>query len=169
MLAPGGLTYYAAVWCNDNVEYAGPFFPSLGDAHGNQTSLDTYRLYQPFMKPDYKRIPSSIIAEGVDTWAGAGDRGDSAMYAYGCSRFCLVRGDKAIAEELWPAIAWCLEYGRRQNIVENRRDAYCSGTFPVRLPDRNLTAAADRFWARKLPAETGKKTTSKKKTETAPQ
>lgn len=114
MLAPGGLTYYAAVWCNDNVEYAGPFFPFLGDAHGNQASLDTYRIYRPFMKPDYQKIPSSIIAEGVDTWAGAGDRGDAAMYAYGCSRFCLARGDKAIAEELWPGIAWCLEYGRRQ-------------------------------------------------------
>lgn len=25
-----------------------------------------------------------------------------------------MRGDKAIAEELWPGIAWCLEYGRRQ-------------------------------------------------------
>ena len=114
MLAPGGLTYYAAVWCNDNVEYAGPFFPFLGDACGNQASLDTYRIYRPFMKPDYKKIPSSIIAEGVDTWAGAGDRGDAAMYAYGCSRFCLARGDKAIAGELWPAIVWCLEYGRRQ-------------------------------------------------------
>lgn len=114
MLAPGGLTYYAAVWCNDNVEYAGPFFPFLGDVHGNQASLDTCRLYRPFMKPGYRKIPSSVIAEGVDTWAGAGDRGDAAMYAYGCSRFCLARGDKAIAEELWPAIAWCLEYGRRQ-------------------------------------------------------
>ena len=118
MLAPGGLTYYAAVWCNDNVEYAGPFFPFLGDAHGNQASLDTYRIYRPYMKPDYQKIPSSIIAEGVDTWAGAGDRGDAAMYAYGCSRFCLARGDQAIAQELWPAIAWCLEYGRRQTTPE---------------------------------------------------
>lgn len=114
MLAPGGLTYYAAVWCNDNVEYAGPFFPFLGDANANQASLDTYRLYRRFMKPDYGKIPSSIIAEGVDTWAGAGDRGDAAMYAYGGSRFCLAHGDKVIAEELWPGIAWCLEYGRRQ-------------------------------------------------------
>jgi len=114
MLAPGGLTYYAAVWCNDNVEYAGPFFPFLGDAHGNQASLDTYRIYRPYMKADYRKIPSSIIAEGVDTWAGAGDRGDAAMYAYGCARFCLARGDKVIAEELWPGIAWCLEYGKRQ-------------------------------------------------------
>lgn len=118
MLAPGGLTYYAAVWCNDNVEYAGPFFPFLGDADGNQASLDTYRIYRRFMKPDYEKIPSSIIAEGVDTWSGAGDRGDAAMYAYGCSRFCLARGDRAIAEELWPAIVWCLEYGRRQTTTE---------------------------------------------------
>lgn len=114
MLAPGGLTYYAAVWCNDNVEYAGPFFPFLGEDHANQASLNTYRLYRPFMRSDYRKIPSSIIAEGMDTWSGAGDRGDAAMYAYGCSRFCLARGDRTIAEELWPAIAWCLEYDRRQ-------------------------------------------------------
>jgi len=118
MLAPGGLTYYAAVWCNDNVEYAGPFFPFLGDDRGNQASLDTYRIYRPFMKSTYAKIPSSIIAEGVDTWSGAGDRGDAAMYAYGCSRFCLARGDRAIAEELWPAIQWCLEYGRRRMTPE---------------------------------------------------
>lgn len=115
MLAPGGLTYYAAVWCNDNVEYAGPFFPFLGDANANQASLDTYRLYRRFMKSDHGKIPSSIIAEGVDTWSGAGDRGDAAMYAYGCSRFCLARGNSSIARELWPAIVWCLDYNRRQS------------------------------------------------------
>ncbi|MBN2164374.1 MAG: NPCBM/NEW2 domain-containing protein [Pontiellaceae bacterium] len=113
MLAPGGLRYYAAAWCNDNVEYAGPFFPFLGDAHGNQASLNTYRLFQTYMKPDYGRIPSSIIAEGTDHFSAAGDRGDAAMYAYGCARFCLAFGDQAVAEELWPAIAWSLEYCRR--------------------------------------------------------
>jgi hypothetical protein len=114
MLAPGGLAYYAAAWCNDNVEYAGPFFPFLGDANGNQASLDTYRLFQKHMKPDYKLIPSSLYSEGIGRGGADGDRGDAAMYAYGCARFCLARGDKAIAEELWPAIAWCLEYSRRQ-------------------------------------------------------
>jgi len=114
MLAPGGLAYYAAAWCNDNVEYAGPFFPFLGDPNGNQASLDTYRLFQKHMKPDYKLIPSSLYSEGIGLSGGDGDRGDAAMYAYGCARFCLARGDKAIAEELWPAIAWCLEYSRRQ-------------------------------------------------------
>ena len=134
MLAPGGLSYYAAVWCNDNVEYAGPFFPFLGDHNGNQASLDTYRLYQKYMKPDYAKIPSSIIAEGVDTWGGAGDRGDAAMYAYGCSRFCLASGDKAIAVELWPAIEWCLEFCSRQitadGVIASNSDEL-EGRFPT--------------------------------------
>lgn len=30
--SPGGGRYYAGVWTNDQVEYAGPFFPFLGDA-----------------------------------------------------------------------------------------------------------------------------------------
>ncbi len=114
MLAPGGLAYYAAAWCNDNVEYAGPLFPFLGDANGNQASLDTYRLFQKFMTPDYATMPPSLCAEGVGIARTGGDRGDAAMYAYGCARFCLARGDKAIAEELWPAIVWTLEYCRRQ-------------------------------------------------------
>jgi len=114
MLAPGGLAYYAAAWCNDNVEYAGPFFPFLGDRNGDQASLDTYRLFQKHMKPDYKLIPSSLYSEGIGLGGGDGDRGDAAMYAYGCARFCLARGDKSIARELWPAVVWCLEYSRRQ-------------------------------------------------------
>ncbi len=117
MLAPGGLAYYAAAWCNDNVEYAGPFFPFLGDHNGNQASLDTYRLFVPYMKPDYEKIPYSIEAEGVKT-AHHMDRGDAAMYAYGCARFCLARGDRKIAEELWTAITWCLEYSHRQATPE---------------------------------------------------
>ena len=114
MLAPGGHAYYAAAWCNDNVEYAGPFFPFLGDPNSNQASLDTYRLFQKHMKPDYKAIPSSLYSEGIGLGNADGDRGDAAMYAYGCARFCLARGDKAIARELWPAVVWCLEYSRRQ-------------------------------------------------------
>jgi hypothetical protein len=114
MLAPGGRAYYAATWCNDNAEYSGPFFPFLGDPNGNQASLDTYRMFQKHMKPDYKAIPSSLYSEGIGLSTGDGDRGDAAMYAYGCARYCLARGDQAIAKELWPAIAWCLEFSRRQ-------------------------------------------------------
>ncbi len=118
MHCPGGKTYYAAVWANDQAEYAGPFFPFMGDAAGNEASLNCYRLYQPFMGPDFKAIPSSIVAEGIDIWEGAGDRGDAAMYAYGASRFALEMGDRRIAEEIWPGIKWCLEYCRRQMTSE---------------------------------------------------
>jgi len=109
MLAPGNLRYYAATWCNDNVEYAGPLFPFLGDKAGIAGSLNAYRQYIKYMTPEYKRIPCSVIAEGTDTWGGI-DRGDAAMYAYGASRFSLALGDKAVAEELWKGIEWTLEY-----------------------------------------------------------
>jgi hypothetical protein len=118
MHSPGGLAFYAAVWTNDQAEYAGPFFPFLGDQGGIQASLNCYRLYMPFMGPDYRPIPSSIIAEGIDIWEGVGDRGDAAMYAYGASRFALSMGDVTIGEELWPAIEWCLEYCHRKTTTE---------------------------------------------------
>jgi hypothetical protein len=114
MHAPGGGAFYAATWCNDQCEYANPFFPFLGDATANESAINCYRQYIPFMGPDYRAIPSSIIAEGLDIWEGAGDRGDAAMYAYGAARYAMALGDPQIARELWPAIEWCLEYCERQ-------------------------------------------------------
>ena len=66
----------------------------------------------------YERIPSSIIAEGLDIWEGAGDRGDAAMYLYGASLFCLYLGDKEVAAELYGAIKWCAEYCERKKSPE---------------------------------------------------
>ncbi|MBA2941345.1 hypothetical protein HZF08_23985 [Paenibacillus sp. CGMCC 1.16610] len=114
MHGPGGGRYYAAIWTNDQVEYAGPFFPYLGYALGNEATRNALRLYTAFMGPDYQPIPSSIIAEGSDIWEGAGDRGDAAMYAYGAALFALNSGDRAVAAELWPAIIWCLTYCEKQ-------------------------------------------------------
>ena len=37
------------------------------------------------------RDSSSIIAEGLDIWDGAGDRGDAAMVAHGLPRYLLAR------------------------------------------------------------------------------
>ena len=110
MHGPGGESYYAAIWANDQAEYVGPFFPYLGYKTGNEASLNAYQHFARFMNQDYKPIPSSIIAEGKDIWNGAGDRGDAAMIAYGAARYALVRGDKAEAENLWPLIEWCLDY-----------------------------------------------------------
>lgn len=111
---PGGEAYYAAIWANDQAEYVNPFFPYTGYGYGNESALNSFRHFARFMNPDYKTIPSSIVAEGDDIWNGAGDRGDCAMIAYGASRYALARGNRAEAEELWPLITWCLEYCRRQ-------------------------------------------------------
>ncbi|MGM9759507.1 MAG: hypothetical protein ACI30I_05255 [Parabacteroides sp.] len=111
---PGGESYYAAIWANDQAEYINPFFPYLGYEIGNRSALCSYQHFARFMNPDYKPIPSSIIAEGIDIWNGAGDRGDAAMIAYGAARYALARGDRNEAEQLWPLIEWCLEYCRRQ-------------------------------------------------------
>jgi hypothetical protein len=114
MHGPGGGAYYAAIWANDQAEYANPFFAMLGDPVATESALNAYRHFARFMNPDYKPIPRSITAEGATFWHGAKDRGDMAMIAYGASRFALAYGDKQAAGELWPLIEWCLEYSRRQ-------------------------------------------------------
>jgi hypothetical protein len=110
MHGPGGGAYYAAIWANDQAEYVDPFFPFLGNLEGNESAINSFRHFARYMNPNYKPIPSSIIAEGVDYWNGAGDRGDQAMIAYGASRFSLAYGSKKTATELWPLIRWCLHY-----------------------------------------------------------
>lgn len=114
MHGPGGGAYYAAIWANDQAEYANPFFAMLGDPVAVESAINSYRHFARFMNPDYKPIPSSITAEGATFWHGAKDRGDMAMIAYGAARFALAYGDRQTAEELWPLIEWCLEYSRRK-------------------------------------------------------
>ena len=134
MHGPGGESYYAAIWANDQAEYINPFFPYLGYGAGNGSALNSFKHFARFMNPEYEKIPSSIIAEGIDVWGGAGDRGDAAMVAYGASRYALARGDKAEAEELWPLIEWCLEYCHRnlndKGVVASDSDEL-EGRFPA--------------------------------------
>ncbi|RKE56951.1 hypothetical protein [Sphingobacterium detergens] len=118
MHGPGGLSYYAAIWANDQAEYANPFFPFLGNRNGNESAINSFRHFARFMNSDYKPIPSSIVAEGDSYWNGAKDRGDMAMIAYGASRYALALGKKDIATELWPLIHWCFEYLERQKTDE---------------------------------------------------
>ncbi len=114
MHGPGGESYYAAIWANDQAEYVNPFFPFLGYWKGDDSALNSYMHFARFMNPEYKPIPSSIIAEGIDIWNGAGDRGDAAMIAHGASRYALEKGDRVEALKLWPLIEWCLEYCHRK-------------------------------------------------------
>lgn len=134
MHGPGGESYYAAIWANDQAEYINPFFPYLGYKVGNGSALNSFKHFARFMNPEYEKIPSSIIAEGLDVWGGAGDRGDAAMVAYGAARYALARGDKGEAEELWPLIEWCLEYCRRnlndKGVVASDSDEL-EGRFPA--------------------------------------
>lgn len=118
MHGPGGSRYYAAIWANDQAEYVNPFFPFLGNENGNESAINSFRHFARFMNPEFRPIPSSIIAEGTDVWDGAGDRGDAAMIAYGASRFALAYGNKETAQELLPLIKWCLEYCERQMLPE---------------------------------------------------
>ena len=122
--SPGGGRYYGGTWANDQVEYAGPFFPYLGYEPANRASLNTYRIFAAAMKPDYSFIPYSFEVEGDLPYKR--DRGDAAMYAYGASRFALALADKKVAKALWPAIQWSLEYCLRQTnaqgVVESETD-----------------------------------------------
>jgi len=116
--SPGGANYYAAIWANDQAEYANPFFAYTGYPTAIEAGKVSWRWFAGYMNPDYRPIPSSIIAEGTDFWNGAGDRGDQAMIAYGASRFALALGDKKTAEEIWPLIEWCIEYCKRKTTPE---------------------------------------------------
>lgn len=132
--SPGGGSYYAAVWTNDQVEYQGPFAPFTGLSDVNEAALNAYALYIPFMSDDYHRIPSSIISEGHDIWEGAGDRGDAAMYLYGLSKFLLAYGDKKTAEKYFHALEWCAEYCvkkmNKDGVIESDSDEL-EGRFPA--------------------------------------
>ncbi len=114
MHGPGGLRYYAAIWANDQAEYVNPFFAFLGDEIGNKSAMNAFRMFAKYMNPEYKPIPSSIIAEGAGVWQGAKDRGDMAMIAYGAGRYALANGNIDSAKVLWPLIEWCLEYLKRK-------------------------------------------------------
>lgn len=126
MHGPGGESYYAAIWANDQAEYINPYFPFTGYAYGNESALNSFRHFARFMNDEWRPIPSSIVAEGRDIWNGVGDRGDAAMIAYGASRYALARGDRDEAAGLWPLIEWCLEYCRRhlnaEGVVESDTD-----------------------------------------------
>ena len=143
MNGPGGERYYAAIWANDQAEYANPFFPFMGYDYANASAMNSWRMFANFMNDEWRPIPSSIIAEGTDIWNGAGDRGDAAMIAYGAARYALARGDRNEAEQLWPLITWCLEYCHRQlneaGVVRSDRDEL-EGRFPS--GDANLCTSS---------------------------
>lgn len=109
MHAPGGGQYYAALWTNDQCEYANPLFAYLGYDIAQQQSLNCYRMYSDLARPD-QAIYTSIVAQGDGYWYGAGDRGDSSMYVYGFTRYLLTTGDRKNAEKFLPALETACTY-----------------------------------------------------------
>lgn len=142
MHSPGGESYYVAMWCNDQAEYVNPFFPFLGYDKGNESAMTTWNCYKNLINPDFKYVPWSIICGGDDVY-GRFDRGDAAMLAYGASRYCLERGNKDIAKDVWPLIEWCLEYCHRR-INKNGVVASEGDELEHRLPcgDANLCTSS---------------------------
>lgn len=145
MHGPGGESFYAAIWANDQAEYINPYFPFVGYDYANESALNSYRHFARFMNQEWKPIPSSIIAEGIDIWNGAGDRGDAAMIAYGASRYALASGNEQEAEELWPLISWCLEYCRRKL---NKEGVVCSDSDELegRFPSGNANLCTSSLY-----------------------
>lgn len=145
MHGPGGESFYAAIWANDQAEYINPYFPFVGYDYANESALNSYRHFARFMNKEWKPIPSSIIAEGMDIWNGAGDRGDAAMIAYGASRYALASGNEQEAEELWPLIGWCLEYCRRKL---NKEGVVCSDSDELegRFPSGNANLCTSSLY-----------------------
>jgi hypothetical protein len=143
MHGPGGGAYYAAIWANDQAEYANPFFAFLGDATANESAINSFRHFARYMNPEYRPIPSSIISEGADFWHGAKDRGDMAMIAYGAGRFALAYGKREAAAELWPLVEWSLEYSRRkvnaEGVVASDSDEL-ENRFPAGKANLNTSA-----------------------------
>lgn len=134
MHGPGGESYYAAIWANDQAEYINPYFPYVGYQYGNSSALNSFKHFARYMNDEWKPIPSSIVAEGDSYWNGAGDRGDAAMIAYGATRYALANGNKEEALQLWPLIEWCLEFSRRKinegGVVASDSDEL-EGRFPA--------------------------------------
>ncbi len=134
MHGPGGESYYAAIWANDQAEYINPYFPYVGYPYGNASAVNAFKHFAHYMNDEWKPIPSSIIAEGEGYWNGAGDRGDAAMIAYGAARYALASGNKQEALELWPLIEWCLEFCNRkineEGVVASDSDEL-EGRFPA--------------------------------------
>ncbi|MBK7406799.1 MAG: six-hairpin glycosidase-like protein [Saprospirales bacterium] len=114
--SPGGGRYYVGVWANDQGEYSGPFFPYLGYREGNIAALNAYKKFYAQMQeiPNHnKNLWSSFEMDGQIPCCG-GDRGDAAMLAFGGLHYLLALGDRAIGEEYFPMVEWCLTYNHKK-------------------------------------------------------
>ena len=64
MHGPGGGRYYAAIWANDQAEYANPFFGYLGEGNPRASALNAFRHFARFMNPATRRSPARSSRRG---------------------------------------------------------------------------------------------------------
>lgn len=107
--SPGGINYYAGIWCNDQSEYSTPWFAFTNDQIEQEAACNAMLWYDAYMNEDYLPIPSSLISEGHDYWNGVGDRGDAAMFLYGNTRYYLTIGQTPDKKGL-RMLQWCCDY-----------------------------------------------------------
>ncbi|NLL56643.1 MAG: hypothetical protein GX242_05480 [Clostridiales bacterium] len=113
--SPGGGRYYAAIWANDELEYASPIAPFLKSDELTTATKNAINLYVNYMDTsdvpfEHKNpLPSSII-NGVRPYGVAGDRGDTVMVGLGLALFLLNLGNQSLAKEYLWAVEWCVEF-----------------------------------------------------------
>ena len=154
--SPGGGRYYGGIWCNDQVEYSSPFLPYLGYATANEATINALKIFAMHRPADFSPITSSLEME-TDLPCCGKDRGDAAMLAYGSTRFLMESGNRKLAEELWPAIEWYLEYCKRNT---TRDGVIASGTDEmegrITTGPANLTTSSLTYGALTAAADLGR-------------
>ncbi|MCH4889388.1 hypothetical protein EZV73_17450 [Acidaminobacter sp. JC074] len=124
MHSPGGGSYYGGMWTNDQCEYTNPLFAYMNYELGYKQSVNGFEMFSRYL--DKGPLPSSIICEGDAVKGVAGDRGDTAMYAYGLGRFLLSSGDKDLCLDmisyLEKALSFCLNKRHASGVILSDSD-----------------------------------------------
>jgi hypothetical protein len=95
----GTSSYLGGIWANDNVEYAAPVCPYLGDATLQESCENMFRVWLldkgQAISPSFETYMLRQVGH---------DRGDQAMMLYGLSSYLLALGKTTTAAEFWPLL-----------------------------------------------------------------
>ena len=125
----GTSSYLGGIWANDNVEYAAPVCPYLGDATLNEACNNMFRVWLndkgQAISPSFETYVLRPIGH---------DRGDQAMMMYGLSSYLLALGETNRATELWPLLLKAVKLTkaatRTNGVVASRTDEL-EGRYPT--------------------------------------
>ena len=136
----GTRSYLGGTWTNDNVEYAAPACPGLGDPVLNTACENMFALW---LKDNSAHISPSY--ESYRLRQVGYDRGDQAMMMYGLSNYLLARGDIDTARRFWPLIEKSVRLTRQatrsNGIVASRTDEL-EGRYPTGTANLSTSSLA---------------------------